>query len=84
MYTNICSFFKKLLYLWLRWVLAALHGLSLVAVSGATLHCGVPASQGSGFSGCGAQALGVRALEVVVFRLLCSKACGIFLAETEP
>ena len=50
-----------------------MHGLSLVAVSGATLCCGAQASHCSGFSCCGAQALGVRA-SVVVARGLSS--CG--------
>ena len=65
----------------MRWVLVALHRLSLVVVSGATLHCGACASHCSGFFGCGAQVVGLRALEVVLHRLICSKACGIFLDQ---
>ena len=48
-------------------------GFSLVAASGATLHCGAWASHCGGFSCCGAQALGVQA-SVVVARGLSS--CG--------
>ena len=80
-YIRIYILLKKLFYLWLCRVLVALHGLPLVVVSGATLHCGTCTSLCSGFSGCGAQALGVRALEIAVHRLLCSKACGIFLDQ---
>ena len=36
----------------------AVHGLSLVVASGPTLRCGGQASHCSGFSSCGAQALG--------------------------
>ena len=50
-----------------------MHGLSLVAVSGATLHCSAWASHCRGFSCCGARALGARA-SVVVARGLSS--CG--------
>ena len=48
-------------------------GLSLVAVSGATVRCGAQASHCRGFSCCGAQALGAQA-SVVVARGLSS--CG--------
>ena len=40
----VCLFFC------LRWVFVAARGLSLVAVSGATLHCGAQASHCAGFS----------------------------------
>ena len=50
-----------------------MHGLSLVAVSGATLRCSVRALYSGGFSCCGARALGTRA-SVVVARGLSS--CG--------
>ena len=52
-------------FLWLRQV-------------GATLSCGVQASHCSGFSYCGARALGTRASVVVARGLSCSVACGIF------
>ena len=48
--------------------LVAAHGLSLVASSGAALHCGVWASHCSGFSCCGARTLGAQASVVA--------ACG--------
>ena len=60
-------------YFWLLWAFVAAHRLSLVAASGATLHCGAQASHCSGFSYCGARALGARA-SVVVARGLSS--CG--------
>ena len=44
-------------------------GFSLVAVSGATLCCGVQASHFGGFSCCGARILGVRASVVVAHGL---------------
>ena len=53
------------LFFWLHWVFIAALGLSLVAVSGATLRCGAQASHCSGFSCCGARALGVWASVVV-------------------
>ena len=46
--------------------------------AGATLCCGVQASHRSYFSCCGAQVLGKRASVVVVHRLSCPVACGIF------
>ena len=66
-FNNSATFFlmNLLIYFWLRWVFVAAHGLSLVAVSGATLHCGARASHCGGFSCCGAGALGVRASVVV-------------------
>ena len=60
-------------YFWLHWVLVAVHGFSLAAVSGGLLsRCGVQASDCSGFSRCRAQApelmgfstCGSRALEL--------------------
>ena len=75
-------FLKKILfiYLWLRWVFVAACGLSLIAMSGegATLHCNAQASYCSGFSCCGAWALGARA-SVVVARGLSS--CGSWALE---
>ena len=53
-----CGFF---FFFWLCWVFVAAHGLSLVAVRGATLHCGARASHCSGFSCCRARALGAWA-----------------------
>ena len=43
--------------------------------------CSVQASHCSSFFCCGAQALGLRASEVVAPGLSCSVACGIFLAQ---
>ena len=65
-------------YFWLHWVFVAVRGLSLVAARGATLRCGARASRCSGFSCCGARALGMWASVVVAHRLSCSVACGIF------
>ena len=74
----------------LCWVFVAGPWLSLVAGAGATLHCSGQASPCSGFSCCGAQALGTwtsvvvaRGLQnagsvVVAHRLSCSATCGIF------
>ena len=38
------------IYFWLHWVFVAVHGLSLVALSGGTLHCGMRAFHCYGFS----------------------------------
>ena len=54
---------------WLHWVFVALCSLSLVAVSGGTLHCGVRASHCSDFSCCGVQALGAWASVVAAWGL---------------
>ena len=54
---------------WLHWVFVAVHGLSLVVASGATLRCGAQASHCGGFSCCGARALGMRASVVVAHGL---------------
>ena len=47
-------FFNKFIYLifWLWWVFIARHGLSLAAVSGATLHCDMQASRCGGSPCC--------------------------------
>ena len=68
----------NLFYFWLCWVFIAVHGLSLVAVSGGYSSCGVRASHCSGFSCCRAQALGARA-SVVAARGLGS--CGSHALE---
>ena len=60
-------------YFWLCQAFVAVCGLSLVAVSGATLRCGVQASHCGGFSCCRAWALGARASVVVAHRL---SSCG--------
>ena len=49
--------------------------------AGATLCCSARVSHCSGFSFCGAQALGVQASVVVVHGLSCSVACGMFLDQ---
>ena len=54
----IFLFLKKLFYFWLHWLFVATHGLSLVVAAGATLHSSARASHCSGFSCCGAWALG--------------------------
>ena len=58
------------IYFWLCWVFLAAHGLfSKLLRAGTTLRCGARASHHSGFSCCGARALGTRASVVVVHRL---------------
>ena len=59
----LINLFILFIYFWLLWVFIAVHGLSLVVVSGRTLCCGASASHcgglGSrhlGFSSCGTQA----------------------------
>ena len=59
----------KFIYFWLCWVFVAEGGLSLVAVSGATLCCSVQASHCGGFSFYGAWALGSQASVVVAHGL---------------
>ena len=59
---------------WLRWVFVAVRGLSLVAASGANLHCSARASHWGGFSCCTARALGVWASVVAACRL---SSCGV-------
>ena len=66
-------------FLWLCLVFVAACRLSLVATSGATLHCSVQASHCSGFS-CGkAKALEHVGSVVVAHRFSWPKVCGIFL-----
>ena len=79
----ICIFLK--IYFWLHWVFIALHGLSLVAMNGATLHLDAQASHFCGFSYCRAQAPSTRASvvqhagsAVIAHRFRGSVACGIF------
>ena len=62
-----------ILNFWLCWVFVAACRLSLVATSGATLHCRGRASHCGGFPCCRARALGVWA-SVAVARGLSS--CG--------
>ena len=73
---HIChkAFFLRFIY-WLWWVFIVVHGLSLVAASGA--YSLVTCSHCSGFS-CGAQALGTWASVVAASRL-CS--CGSWTVE---
>ena len=66
-------FINLFIYFWLHWVFVAACRLSLVAVSGATLHCGAQGSHCGGFSCCGAWATGVWASVVVACRL---SSCG--------
>ena len=63
-------YFSHSLFFW-GGVFVAKHGLSLVAVIGATLRCSAQASHCSGFSCCKAQALGTWA-SVIVARELSS------------
>ena len=59
-------------------VFIAVCGLSVVAVSRATLHCGAWTSHCGGFSCCEAQTSGAPASVVVVLGLSCSVTSGIF------
>ena len=58
----LINLFILFIYFWLLWVFIAVHGLSLVVVSGRTLCCGASAYCGGlgsrhlGFSSCGTQA----------------------------
>ena len=67
---------------WLCWVFVVVHGLSLAAVS---LGCSLVAPRRiptvSGFSCCGAPALGQVSSVVVEHGLSCPVACGIFLDQ---
>ena len=72
------QFFKKkfiylfiylFIYFWLCWFFIAVRGLSLVAVSGGYSSLRCMGSHCSGFSCCGAQALGTRASVVVAHGL---------------
>ena len=66
-------FLINLFIYWLQWVFVAARRLSLVVVSGATLRWGAWASRCSGFSCCGARALGTWASVVVAHGL---SSCG--------
>ena len=57
------------LFISLCWAFVAAQGLSLVVASGSTLPCGAHASHCSGFSCCGAQALGTRTSVAAVLGL---------------
>ena len=76
MFFFLINIFILCIHFWLRWVFVAVHRLSLVAASGATLHCGVRASHCGGFSCCGAQALGPWASVVAAHGL---GSCGSWL-----
>ena len=65
--------FILFIYFWLPWVFVAVCGLSVVAVSRATLCCSARASHCNGFSCCGARALGAWASIVVAHGL---SSCG--------
>ena len=65
MFFVVYLFIYLFIHLWLCWVFIAARGLSLVVVSGGTLHCGARASHRGGFSCCGARALGTQASVVV-------------------
>ena len=65
-----------LFFFWLHWVLAATHGLSLVAASGDPPCCSEGASHCGGFSCCRAQAPGALASVLVAHGPSCSTACG--------
>ena len=92
-YFILLNFIYLFIYFWLCWVFAAACGLSPVAASGATLHCGAWASHCGGLSRCRARALGAWASAVVARRpqrtgsavvacmLSCSAACGILPAQ---
>ena len=75
---HLCFFFNFIylfIYLWLHWVFVALHRLPLV---GATVHCSARASHCSGFSCCGAQALGTLAVVCVAHGL---SSCDMWALE---
>ena len=55
-----------------------MHRLSLVGQAGDTLRCGARTSHCSGFSCCGAWALGTWASVVVAHRL---SSCGLWALE---
>ena len=65
----LINLFILFIYFWLHWVFVAVHGLSRVVSSGATLCCCARASHCSGFSCCGAWALGMGASVVVAHGL---------------
>ena len=68
----IYLFIYLFIYLWLQWVFVAV-GFSLVAVS-AGYPCSAQTSHCSGFSCCGARALGAQASVVVAHGL---SSCGL-------
>ena len=70
--------FYFLFYFWLCWVFVDAHGLSLVVASRGYFRCGVRSSHCSGFSCCGAQALGMRVSVTVACRL---SSCGSWALE---
>ena len=97
LYIYIYFFFKKLINLFIFDCVGSLllsTGFLWLRQVGATLCCGAQASHCSGFSCCGAWALGARAsvivaLEfqsvgsvIVVHGLSCSAACGIFMDQS--
>ena len=63
----LCFFVFYFFYLWLCWVFAAVHGLSLAVASRVYSLTAVP---------CGMQARGAQALAVVVHRFSCPATCG--------
>ena len=71
-------FIHLFIYLWLHWVFIAAYGLSLVVASGASLRCSAWVSHCSGFSCCGARALGAWASVVVAHGL---SSCGLWALE---
>ena len=72
-------YFLGFMYLFLTVGLCC-HMWTLVAMSGAALHCGALISHRGSFSlCCGAHALGTRASVVAAHRLSYSEACGICL-----
>ena len=70
METFFLNKFILFIHFWLRWAFVAVRRLSL--------RCGAWASHCSGFSCCGARALGVRASVVVAHRL---SSCGSWALE---
>ena len=73
------SFLK--MYFWLHWVFTDAHGLSLVVVSRGYSNSGAWASHCGGFYSPRAQVLEPWSWVVVVHRLSCPMACGIFLEQ---
>ena len=72
-------FLNKFIYLFIYGCVGSLllrAGSLWLWRAGATLRCGARASQCSGFSCCGARALGAWASVVVAHGLSCSAACG--------
>ena len=81
-------------YFWLHWVFGAMHGLSVVALSGgySSLWCSglslqsllllqSTGSKSVGFSSCHVQLQGLRAPVVLACGLSCCGACGVFLDQ---